>query len=163
MHRDESYTISASIVLFKPDMNQLKGVIESFAPAEKRLLYLIDNSPVETDVKAISSSNKYITYYYTGENKGYGAGHNIGINMSIKDGAKYHCVLNPDLAFNPVIINIISEFMDADESIGQVMPKILNEKGELQYLCKLIPTPFDLLFKRFLPSFFSQKYLTAFS
>ena len=30
-----------------------------------------------------------------------------------------------------------------------MMPKILYPNGELQYLCKLLPTPFDLLLRRF--------------
>ena len=31
------------------------------------------------------------------------------------------------------------------------MPKVFYSNGEIQYLCKRIPTPFDLIFRRFLP------------
>jgi GT2 family glycosyltransferase len=31
------------------------------------------------------------------------------------------------------------------------MPKVVYPDGSLQYLCKLIPSPFDLFFRRFLP------------
>lgn len=41
--------------------------------------------------------------------------------------------------------------MDASSSVGLVMPRILYPDGELQYLCKLLPSPSDLLFRRFLP------------
>jgi GT2 family glycosyltransferase len=47
--------------------------------------------------------------------------------------------------------------MDGDLSIAQVMPKVLSPDGKVQYLCKLIPTPIDLLFKRFLPKKISEK------
>jgi GT2 family glycosyltransferase len=98
-------------------------------------------------------------YYFAGENKGYGAGHNIAIRMVQKIGAKYHVVLNPDLEFEPDIIDKIVEFMDSDDTIAQVMPKVLNQRGELQYLCKLLPTPMDLFFKRFLQEKYTKKSL----
>ena len=47
--------------------------------------------------------------------------------------------------------------MDSDKSIGQISPKIKNPDGELQYLCKLIPTPNNLIFKRFFPKQFCKK------
>jgi hypothetical protein len=37
------------------------------------------------------------------------------------------------------------------------MPKIYYPDGEIQYLCKLLPTPFDLIFRRFLPKKWTQK------
>ena len=39
--------------------------------------------------------------------------------------------------------------MDANDDIGLVMPKVLYPDGELQYLCKLLPTPADLIFAAF--------------
>jgi hypothetical protein len=42
------------------------------------------------------------------------------------------------------------DFMEKNKDIGLVMPKILYPSGEIQYLCKLLPTPFDLFGRRFL-------------
>jgi GT2 family glycosyltransferase len=154
--------ISSSIVLYNSDMNQLKKVIRSYAPAKKRLLYLIDNSPKQTEVTSILNDNKYIHYYFTGQNKGYGSGHNIAIQLALKTCAKYHIVLNPDLEFESHIIDKIADFMDTDDAIAQVMPKVLNQHDELQYLCKLLPTPMDLFFKRFLPKKYAEKALTLY-
>ena len=42
------------------------------------------------------------------------------------------------------------------------MPKVYYPNGELQYLCKLIPTPFDLMFKRFLPSSIVERRMIKF-
>jgi GT2 family glycosyltransferase len=152
-----SRIISASIVLYNPDIKQLKEVIVSYAPSNSRLLYIIDNSPVKTNIESILLESNYIYYYFTGENKGYGAGHNIAIKAAMKANTKYHVVLNPDLRFSPAIIDKIADFMDRDDNIAQVMPKILSPSGDVQYLCKLIPTPIDLLLKRFLPKKFSEK------
>ena len=149
--------VSASIVLYNPDIEQIKNVINSYVPSEKRMLYLIDNSPIKIDIESILSNHNNIRYYFVGKNKGYGAGHNIAIKMAMQAGAQYHVVLNPDLQFNPEVIDIIADFMNNDISIAQVMPKILNEKGELQYLCKLIPTPIDLVLKRYFSKILSGK------
>jgi GT2 family glycosyltransferase len=143
--------ISASIVLYNNNINELKIVINSYFPSENRLLYLIDNSPKKTNLESLLDDNSYIYYFFTEENKGYGAGHNIAIRMAMKANTQYHIVLNPDLQFDPEIINKICDFMDGDVRIAQVMPKILNPNGDIQYLCKLLPTPFDLIFRRFIP------------
>jgi GT2 family glycosyltransferase len=142
--------ISASIVLYNTNVDELKKVIKSYAPSKDRLLYLIDNSPEQTDVVSIVAENRYIYYYFARKNNGYGAGHNVAIKMAMKAGVKYHVVLNPDLNFESSIINKIADYMDSDDTIAQVMPKILNQQGDLQYLCKLLPTPMDLFSKRFL-------------
>lgn len=41
--------------------------------------------------------------------------------------------------------------MDKNTEVGHLMPKVFYPNGEMQYLCKLIPTPFDLFIRRFLP------------
>jgi GT2 family glycosyltransferase len=149
--------ISASIVLYNSDIEQLKCVVNSYEPSRNRILYIIDNSPAKSDIEIIIADNRYIYYYFTGENKGYGAGHNIAIKMAMQANTQYHAVLNPDLQFEAEIIDKIADFMDTDDNIAQVMPKIISRDGELQYLCKLIPVPFDLLLKRFLPKRFAEK------
>lgn len=141
--------ISASIVIYNINIDEIKNVINSYAPSENRLLYIIDNSPEKTNLESILNNN-YMHYYFTGKNIGYGSGHNIAIKMAIENNSKYHLVMNSDLQFESDIIDRIGDFMDSDTSIAQVMPKILNPNGEIQYLCKLLPTPFDLIFRRFI-------------
>jgi GT2 family glycosyltransferase len=150
-------TISASIVLYNTDMVQLKTVIDSYNPSNNKLLYLIDNSPVKSNIESILLSFNNIKYFFVGSNKGYGAGHNIAIRMAIESDTAYHVVLNPDLEFESIIIDKIADFMDRDSDIAQVMPKILSPNGDIQYLCKLIPTPLDLFLKRFLPESLFKK------
>ena len=144
--------ISASIVLYNSDIEQLKIVINSYAPSEKRILYLIDNSPEKNDIESILPNKSNIHYYFIGKNNGFGAGHNIAIKKAMQIGTQYHLVLNPDLQFAPEIIENIADFMDKDISIAQIMPKVLNKNGELQYLCKLLPAPLNLIFRRFVPN-----------
>ena len=142
--------ISASIVLYNTDISLINKVLESYAPSVNRRLYLIDNSEQENQVcKRLSCD--YIDYIFNGQNKGYGGAHNIGMERAIKDGAKYHIVLNPDVYFKKEIIDELCCYADDNEDVVYILPKVLYPNGELQYLCKLLPTPFDLIFRRFMP------------
>lgn len=59
--------------------------------------------------------------------------------------------MNPDIYFEEGVIEKLIIYMNKYSEVGLVMPRVLYPNGELQYLCKLLPTPFDLLFRRFLP------------
>jgi GT2 family glycosyltransferase len=41
--------------------------------------------------------------------------------------------------------------MRKNNDIAYMLPKVIYPDGSLQYLCKLLPTPFDLIFRRFFP------------
>src|SRR5262249_42906307 len=44
------------------------------------------------------------------------------------------------------------EFLRTRPEIGLVMPRVLNPDGSIQFLCKQLPSPMDLILRRFLPS-----------
>ena len=90
--------ISASIVIYNNNLKDLISVVNSYAPSESRLLYLIDNSPQRINLEYLNN-NKNIIYYFTGKNIGYGSAHNIAIRMAIKDNTQYHIVMNSDIQF----------------------------------------------------------------
>jgi GT2 family glycosyltransferase len=112
-------------------------------------IYIIDNSPTDA-LKTIASCADKIVYLFNNANLGYGAAHNVAIRKSIAQGAKYHLVLNPDIEFEQGVIEKLVAFMDNNPAVGLTMPKILYPDGDTQHLCKLLPTPADLIFRRFL-------------
>ena len=59
-------------------------------------------------------------------------------------------MLNSDVYFSNEVIKVLYDFMNANPDAGLTMPKILYPNGELQYHCKLLPTPFDSFGRRFL-------------
>ena len=71
--------ITASIVLYKTNIEDLKTVINSFKPSTEKRLFLIDNSPTAMESQLLSSIGNNIEYIYNNANLGYGAAHNIGI------------------------------------------------------------------------------------
>lgn len=146
---DYRYQINASIVLYKNDRKILLEAINSFLTTKLAVkLYLVDNSP-DNSLKNICLDPR-CEYIFNNQNLGFGKAHNIALKKSIEE-SKYHLILNPDIYFKPNTLEKIYSYMDKNPDVGQVMPKVLYPNGETQYLCKLLPTPFDLIFRRFFP------------
>ena len=139
--------LSASIVVYKSDVEILEKTIQSFLGSTlDSKLYIIDNSPTDR-LKAVVDDPRII-YRFNNKNLGFGAAHNT-ILREILDESKYHIILNPDVYFDDGVIRALYRFMDQHSEIGQVMPKVLYPDGRLQPLCKLLPTPQTLIKRRF--------------
>jgi GT2 family glycosyltransferase len=146
------YDIIGSIVMFKNDRKVLRNAIDSFLNTSLKVkLFLIDNSPTD-GLHDIISDNR-VEYIFNPSNPGFGAAHNLAIEKSLSF-SKYHLVLNPDVYFSAGNLEKMFDFMESNQNIGQLMPKILYPDGEMQYLCKTNPTPLDLFVRRFLPKAF---------
>lgn len=143
--------LTASIVVYKTPEPQLKEVIQSFMQLcnKSYKLIVVDNSP-NNNLKELVLKNG-ADYIHNPSNPGYGAAHNIAIKISKKSGAKYHLVLNPDISFGEKVIPELLEFMENNPNVGNVMPKVYYPDGSIQYLCKLLPTPYDWIGRRFNP------------
>lgn len=144
--------ITASIVTYRTDVDELCTVVRCLSNCLVNKIYIVDNSPsdqLRETVYSLCSSK--IEYIYGHGNVGYGAAHNIAIRQAIALGAIYHIVINPDIYFEAGTIEKLSAYMETQTGIGQLMPRVVYPNGELQYLCKLLPTPIDLIGRRFLP------------
>ena len=145
--------ITASIVLYNTDVTQLRDTINSYAPSAERILYLIDNSEQEFNLNQLDIDLTHVRYIFNNKNLGYGAGHNIAIRKVLDKNSQYHVVLNPDIRFDSQILNDLEEFMNHHDDTVYMLPKVIYPNGELQYLCKLLPSPIDLFARRFFSSF----------
>lgn len=141
--------ITASIVTFHTNHRDLRRLIKCALSSNITKLYIIDNSSND-ELREFVKYNHQIHYIHS-LNLGYGSGHNIAINKSIEDGSKYHIILNPDIYWKDDVVQELLNYMDKQSQCGLIMPKVLYPNGHIQYLCKLIPTPFDLILRRFLP------------
>ncbi len=141
--------LTATIVTYKNDFEKLSQTIFSFLNTNAAVkLYVVDNSP--TDIIRNLCYDSRIEYIFTGKNLGFGKAHNIVINQLATIKSKFHLVLNPDVYFDKGVIETLTNFMECDEEVGLVMPKILYPSGSLQYNCKLLPTPYNLFVRRFM-------------
>ena len=142
--------ISAAVVLFNTPLDLINRVINCYAPSKERHLYLIDNSQERLAEYQQTSWPDGVEYLFVGENQGYGKAHNIGIQKAISEKSRYHLVLNPDVHFLPDVPDQLADYADQHPDVVCMMPKVTYPNGEIQFLCKLLPTPLDLFCRRFL-------------
>lgn len=141
--------ITATIVTYKNDWNELMRAMDSFLNTDMDVkLYIVDNSPTNK-IKALCKDTR-VEYIFMNSNRGFGAGHNIIMNDVSKMG-KYHLVLNPDIYFEAGVLENIVTYMNTHRDIGLLTPKMYDEKGKTRNNRKLLPTPFNALFKVLLP------------
>lgn len=146
--------LNASIVLYNHTVAEITPLIDTLRKSGVvSEVFLLDNSPVKLN----GFETLAVNYIFNGKNLGYGAAHNIALVKSIEQNVPYHLVVNPDISFDFAILSQLIGFMDKNTDIGHLMPKVYYPDGKIQYLCKLIPTPFDLIFRRFLPQSWTMK------
>ena len=142
--------LNVSIVLYRPNWSQVTDLTQVILQSGKvNRIYWIDNSPILTPTPPCPSSK--VIYQHTGKNIGYGAAHNIAIRESIYDDVPFHLVVNPDIILTQEALEVMLQFMAQHPEIGSLMPKVVYPNGELQRLCKLLPSPMDVFGRRFLP------------
>jgi GT2 family glycosyltransferase len=151
----KKYDLSISVVLYKNDPSELKRLINCISKTQLNYkLFLIDNSP--TDILRIFGEEKNTDYHFNNKNIGFGRAQNLAINKTL-DKSNYHLVLNPDISFDKGTLENIYDFMEKSPDVGQLMPKVCYNDGNVQKLCKLLPHPVDLIGRRF----FKNVYLSS--
>jgi GT2 family glycosyltransferase len=144
--------LATSIVVYDHSYHDIEKTLLSLLCYKKTThkIYIVDNSKHDALKQNIILDEKY-NYILSPHNLGYGTANNIAIKKSIEDEIKYHLVLNPDVYFDSGVLETLFEYMESHPEVGLVMPKVLYPDGNTQYLCKLLPTPFDMLLRRFVP------------
>lgn len=146
----EKYDITASMVLYQTDIEEIETVLEQFQKTTLSCkVYLIDNSPTD-DLGKDFHDCKEVEYIFTGKNLGFGTGHNVAISRALEE-SEIHLVLNADIKFDHGILLEMRDYMKEHKDVGLLAPKILNFDGSLQYSAKLLPTPMNLIVRRFIP------------
>ncbi|MBR4599306.1 MAG: glycosyltransferase family 2 protein, partial [Treponema sp.] len=156
--------LTASVVLFNTPRSQIESLFKSVIESKcVETFYIIDNSPsdkwriLEKEYAERAEIARTKIRYIHNQNLGYGASHNLAMHEAIESGAVYHVVLNPDIYFGAEVLPALLQFMNENLDAAYVLPKVIYPNGEIQYLCKLLPTPSDLIFRRFLPKSWGKK------
>jgi GT2 family glycosyltransferase len=136
--------LNISIVLYNSNFEEINELVKLLRHNNYiNKIYLVDNSHSENVIFEACDAQ----YIFTGQNLGYGSGHNLAINKSIDSSVKYHLVLNSDIQFEQTVLTSLLEKMDENLEIGMIMPKVLNMDGGVQILPKLLPSPLNLLIR----------------
>lgn len=141
--------LTASLVLYNNDSSVFERAIESIVSSEEEIfLCVYDNSPVQLSSKYFS--HPQVAYRHDRTNVGFGAGHNRAFAM-VSHRSDLHFIVNPDVVFERQVISELLSVFRSDNTIMAGMPSICNMDGCSQNLCKALPTPFDLMTRRFVP------------
>jgi GT2 family glycosyltransferase len=145
-------TLTVSIVTFNNE-DTIEKALSSITGATLTSIrvVVVDNGSCDRTPDIVSDRFPGVTLIRS-DNVGFGAGHNKAID-TVKGTSRYHLVMNPDVYFEPGAPEQLVNVMDNHPEVGLIMPKILYPDDSIQYLCKLLPTPFDLAVRRFLPAF----------
>lgn len=147
----DSFDVSIIIVNWNAG-KYLQKTIESLVEKTKNISYeliIIDNNSNRDEesflyIQNVLSKWNNFTFIKADENLGFSKANNIG--MSISKGRNL-LILNPDVVFSNNIIEILSNYLDNNEEVGMVGPKVLNPDGSFQQPClRGKPYPKDTLF-----------------
>lgn len=146
--------VAVSIVTYHTDDSELCKCISSLPLDYISEITVVDNSRNSATAalcQKLSEDSGLKISYVENENSGFGAGHNIAMRRSLESDVPYHLVLNSDVSFNPEDFGKLVERMDGDQSIGALQPRIVNPDGSDQFTVRMLPTPLDLILRRFVP------------
>jgi hypothetical protein len=143
-----SQEATASIVLYNHAVQDVAPLFEELAKDTALAEWLVvDNGGSEAACALAESLGARCLH--PGRNLGYGAGHNLALRSLAATSASYHVILNPDIQLQGGKLGELAAVMDEVPQAGLLMPRVLYPDGSTQYLCKLLPTPLDLILRRF--------------
>lgn len=120
----------------------LQHCINSVKKASKDLnveLFVVDNNSIDGSGEMIQQIFPNVHLIANKKNLGFGKANNQALKLSK---GRYVLFLNPDTLIEENTLEILLDFMDKNEKIGIVGPKILNSDGTLQLACRRsFPSP----------------------
>lgn len=137
--------ISASIVIYKENKETLKKVINSFLSINdiQKEFIIVDNSP-DNELKIFCESFEGLSYIYSGENLGFGKGHNLAFK-NLKEKSDIHMIINPDVYFYSDEISSFLNWFYEQNDISLSTTKVCYPDGENQNIIRNVPTVIDLI------------------
>ncbi|WJF89581.1 glycosyltransferase family 2 protein [Paraburkholderia bonniea] len=155
-------SLSVSVVVYRPDLALLAATLQSLAAACRCWQALKPDASVElclVDNGGLTGADELLgalrqqgiaCRVMTGHgNVGYGRGHNLALEGTQ---TRFHLVLNPDVVLDPDGLSEALRFFAQHPEAGLLSPRVVDEHGQLQYLCRRYPALFDLLVRGFLPA-----------
>lgn len=152
--------LTVSIVLYRADPGLLQATLRSLVVASREAdlvpdLFLIDNGGSDLALAGLQLPDDWQVHVFTGHgNVGFGHGH----NLSLEGAGDFHLILNPDLELAPDALLEARSFMRGHPECGLLVPAARWDDGRVQYLCKRVPTVFDLFLRGFAPGWLRHRF-----
>lgn len=141
--------LTASVVTYHSDDRELRQCLDSLSPEWFDHVWVIDNSR-DSATESVCGDYDHVEYIGS-DNRGYGAGHNQALRRTMSQRTDYHLVLNPDVRFEPRDIVPLIDYMTSHPECGCLQPRLVRADGSDLYSVRMLPTPWDLVLRRFIP------------
>jgi GT2 family glycosyltransferase len=152
---------SASVVIYRPSVELLDSTLASLAAAVRELrtragdtpfaLLIVDNGgapDLSAWAQRLRDDGIRMEIVSGHGNVGFGCGHDLALRHA---NSRYHIVLNPDVDLAADSLVRAAEFLDAHPEAGLIAPRVVDESGHAQFLCRRYPSVLDLFVRGFLP------------
>ncbi len=129
--------ITASIVAYNNE-DEIANVLTSLANCNISdfEVYVVDNASKDGTVKLIEEQFSWVKLIRSPENVGFGAGHNLALKET---DSIYHIFINPDILVEKGEIEKMISYMEENQDVVILSPRVLNTDGTEQYLPKKNP------------------------
>lgn len=102
-------------------------------------IVVVDNASSDGSLDRLESEGLDVTIVRAGDNRGYAAGANLGLE---RVGGEIAAVLNPDTVVRPGTgAAVVARFADAE--VAAVGPRLLNEDGTTYPSARIVPSALD--------------------
>jgi O-antigen biosynthesis protein len=105
----------------------LEALIEHTPPVYE--VIITDSASPDDTAEQLGENVEGAQLVLSDENIGFGAGSNLGVEQS---SGRYVCLLNSDAMVEPGWLEPLIETLEDDESVGAVVPMLLNPDGSIQ-------------------------------
>ncbi|NIA18435.1 MAG: glycosyltransferase, partial [Actinobacteria bacterium] len=95
-------------------------------------IIVVDNNSGDGIIADVQKRFKDVDFIQSNRNLGMGGGNNLGIEQSR---GEYALILNPDTIVKKDSIKKMYEFLENNNDVGIVGPKLIYPDGRLQYSC----------------------------
>ena len=125
--------LSACLVLYHcgDEINHAMYCIQHADPEVE--VYLCDNSPEEMTAERLKWKFPGTVVLPQKKNVGFGRANNAVLPFLQ---SRYHLIMNPDVFFDPSVLQKMIDYMEAHPNIAILTPRVLNEDGAEQFLPK---------------------------
>ncbi|MBQ2774595.1 MAG: glycosyltransferase family 2 protein [Clostridia bacterium] len=134
-----NYMVSGCIVTHN-NMTTIAKTLDSlreFTSPENFKLYIVDNDSTDGTPDFIAENYpEFELIRNPAGNTGFGTGHNVVLPIL---NSKYHVVINPDIILRDDVITEMTSYLDENDDIGLLAPKICFPDGRMQVLGKRNP------------------------
>ncbi|MEZ9303907.1 glycosyltransferase [Vibrio breoganii] len=151
--------LSISIVTYNNTIGSLDKCLSNFIDSSLIDVVCIYENSEEPCLQHKELASKYSKVIYNSDrrNLGYGFGHNQAFKLCYeKSQSKYHLIMNLDIEVSAATLESLTSYMERSPETLHCMPKVLNPDLSIQRACKQVPSPLNLIARRFLPSFFNR-------